>query len=793
MDRDKFISSKTKELISQGKQKEVAYFLAIQAYNKLPQAQEGIYLTAEELNNPTYEGYIPDAEMKKRMLQNRFINTLTNNYDQDGNNRKEYDVFYNDKLYNPYGGVGLDNALYTAGKGFGSGNAFEAITGTALSALKGARGFLSGYSTARASSREERDMYNKLYNTPINYDYMAEGGKTNAEMMTGDYLMETGGEKNVEVEDGEHTKNSQTGAIQEVVGEKHDNGGVKVNLPEQSKVLSDFTKIGAELAKSFSKKYDIKLKASHTFADVMDKVNIKIGVKKLENEEKEYLEKIEKQLKATVDDKTKQINLNFLAKELEELEKEKESIQPLKNQAFEEIFHEQEKIPKKGVKTTKMQEGGLVEKFAELTGENLEELKDKLSKLSEEEQFIYTNLMQEVVDEMQPDKMAEGGETAPPKLSAKAREERLDYYYKQLQVAGYEGKKDIGEMQKWVAQNNPQEVVKYFNENGQPLTAKHVDIIKSKYKDAFKTAGVPANKNSADYTSEEKAKLKKALGDKADSNFLLEGFQDNKWDWRFPIVSPSKDKTIPPSNITNEKLDLKPQAVVGENSIQIEPQIKNERDSITLDRMLPADLPQPYILPPSALRGVYKPEVDLTRLEPIKISPESNLTAIEAQRQTASDLNFLPEAQRAAMIANMLGTTQNASNQAITQANNANAQMQFNTDQYNAQVSDKERLLNTQMAQQYEAKMLGALRNTEIDLRNFYQQISDQNRQNFLDVSTLNLMNQMTPNFKSTGADVYYSPSNTKFLSPVSGQNIDVSTLNPTEYKALMAKNLNKN
>ena len=72
---------------------------------------------------------------------------------------------------------------------------------------------------------------------------------------------------------------------------------------------------------------------------------------------------------------------------------------------------------------------------------------------------------------------------------------------------GYEGKKEIGAMQNWTADNYPDEVVKYFTENGQPLTAKHVDIIKNKYKDAFKETGIPTNKKSEDYTVEEKLKL----------------------------------------------------------------------------------------------------------------------------------------------------------------------------------------------------------------------------------------------------------------------------------------------
>lgn len=810
MTQKEFIAHKMPILIREGRSKEQAYAIAINMYKNMPKAQEGTILQkpiidfpieAPNLNGlPQATGSLNYMDLNRQAIEatpdekKQRLNMARYNRDRAMGvwDDAETDVYYNDKIFNPFGEIGLDNALFYAGRGFGSGNVGEGVMGSALAGLKGARNFLSGYSSAKATKEDERDFFNRLYNSPINYQVMQGGGEvTNEEMLTGNYLTEMQGiSPNVEVEDGEYVKNSQTGQIQEVVGETHDKGGVKVNLPKDSKVLSDYTKIGAELARQLSKKYDVKLKASHTFSDVMDKVNVKIGVTKLEEEEKEYLRKIEKQINSTIDERTKEINLKFLAKEMEELQSEKEQVNVIKNQIFEEIFQEQERLPKKNqLQKNKMQEGGVVEQFAMLTGENLEELLQKLEALPEEEKQQLLAEMQAVVDEMQPEQMMEeGGQTqdqTPPLLNKKQRQELLDFHYNQIKEMGYDGKKDIGEMQKWMVKNYPDEVVKYFGEDGEDLTAKHVDIAKNKFKDAFKTANIPLNKRSADYTVEEKKRLKQALGDRADKDFLLEGFQDNLWDRRFPLA-PQKQTTSTPQPTATTTTQTPQQEEV------ITPQTEQERNSMTVDRLNMAMLPQPFILPPSALRGVYKPEVDLTRLEPIKISPESSLAAIEAQRLASSDLQFLPESQRASVMANMLGTTQNAATQATMQANNANAQMQFNTDQYNAQVADKEALLNTQMAQQYEAKMLGALRNTEIDLRNFYNQISAQNRQNFLDISTLNLMNQMTPNFKSTGDDVRYNATDTMFIDPKGLSNIDVANLPKSQYEALMKLNLLK-
>lgn len=186
---------------------------------------------------------------------------------------------------------------------------------------------------------------------------MQQGGLTNADLLIGNYAAPSNS-PNVEVEQGEFTKNSQTGQVQEVVGKKHVDGGEKINLPDQSKVLSDYTKIGSSNVAIFNEMFDIKVKASDTFATVLDKYNRKIGVKDLEEEEKELLEKLEKNTKSSIDRTTKQINEDFLAQEIAEVNKKKESLNKLKAQAFETIFKEQEKIPKKGDGTEVLNKNG---------------------------------------------------------------------------------------------------------------------------------------------------------------------------------------------------------------------------------------------------------------------------------------------------------------------------------------------------------------------------------------------------------------------------------------------------
>ena len=192
---------------------------------------------------------------------------------------------------------------------------------------------------------------------------MQEGGKaTNADMMTGAYIAEDEPENaNIEIEKGEYTLNVETGEVQKADGKRHTEGGIKVNLPEGSKVLSNYTKIGAKTAKEMSDKFGIKTQAQDTFAQVMDKINRKIGYTDIIEQEKEQIAKVEKVTKADTGKTTKDLNLDFLGKQLQDIEKTKQEMLKDQQASFEELFAEQESREKKGDgKTILRREGGSI-------------------------------------------------------------------------------------------------------------------------------------------------------------------------------------------------------------------------------------------------------------------------------------------------------------------------------------------------------------------------------------------------------------------------------------------------
>ena len=309
-----------------------------------------------------------NPEQLQRMQRNKVYNTATNNYDENGNaiNTDDYtnkDYYSKLNIYNPYGGIGLDQAIRYAGEGFGNEKPGQAALGTGLSLLKGARGFLSGYSSAKASRESAESSYAQQFKPNTNPVYLSQEGGTisNAEEMTGAYLTETEEAPTVELEKDEFTLNSQTGEIQKVVGEKHTNGGVKSDLPAGSQVLSNYTKIGAKTAKELKEMFDISVKPTDTFAKVMDKIDAKIGYKEIIEEETEYLKTLEKQQTLDTNDATKKLNEQHLAKELKEIEDKKAELEDKRIEAFQILFEIQESRPKKGDGTEVLKkEGGNV-------------------------------------------------------------------------------------------------------------------------------------------------------------------------------------------------------------------------------------------------------------------------------------------------------------------------------------------------------------------------------------------------------------------------------------------------
>lgn len=541
---------------------------------------------------------------------------------------------------------------------------------------------------------------------------MKQGGDvTNKELLTGEYLVENPNQQNnVELEDGEHLENSQTGEIQEVVGEKHDDGGVKTNLPDQSKVISDYTKIGKDNAKKFKDEFDVKVRATDTFATVLDRYNKKIGLDALIEEEKEIFEKIETQdTDNSIKENVKGLNLKALQKRLQEIESEKGETKVMQKEAFDKIFEEQEKIPKKKEKDI-MKEGGIHNDI------------DFLSKKYKIDKDRLITLMQE------------GGVTIDPiKVTKKEAEENVKRGIWEDLGNGKYRKKGI-------------EAIEYTTlEIGEPVETQTVTTKKlNSYKNVWESGKVDKNK----YPTLEKfvEASEKWWKENPDKKRQVESVVTTDVD--IPIESVKETiKGVPDEFFYVEQEDKKQVQTSEKQTEEVGTQEQKENKPFNMPF-----IPQDFILPPSARQDVYKQSVEFGRVDPIKVSAEPNLVELERQRQALEEaVKFLPPAQAAALMAKSLGQTQNASNKAISTTEITNAQAQNQADIYNLGARAKEDLMNIRFEQDYENKTTAAVGNQEKDIRQYFNDLNNQQRYNFDYIERRNLLNQAYPQFNVQG------------------------------------------
>lgn len=771
-------------------------------------------------NNLTQETNIPSAEMQARMAQNKVDNTYSNNYDENGNavdQNQEFNDYTRYNILNPFGGtMGLDGSLAYTGKAFGEGNTEQGILGAGLSALKGARGFLSAYAAGKANKNLEVDRKDKLYNTPPTYQYGQEGGKvTNADLLTNTVITNTPN-PNVNIEKNEQVKEGDTGIVKKAVGDKHIDGGIDVNLSDNSKILSDYTKIGAENAKRFEKLYDVKLHASDTFAKVMDKVNKKIGIVKLVDEEKEYLTKIENTLKVK-DQNTQKINLEFLSKEIQDIQAKKLTLQKEQSIIFEDIFKEQEKIPKKSDGSEILgkdgkpikQEGGTYSKdvleFAKkynLSPERISELMQEGGVQTQQEEGTegQASNPQEEQSELTPEKIIQAYAQATQQdpqailsqlqaLSPQEQQKALEQMLASLQQGKQSGQEEGAEG----AMSNPQEDAREMMQEGGEKTV-NVNSTKS---DSY--SRTPSNVSRLPYTPPNET-----------GNDMWMGF-NYETVWK-PLVEktmsdPKKAKEIESWLVANS----------GKYSSNIQAQLegltgKDRTDRITklatdhypglfhnafLDAVkktdnLPKDAPSdaptdtqgkvidrnitknvlpevftPFRTPPSAVINPYLQQVALSRAEAQKGSIENSLASNANAEQTAyAQTADLPPALRASTLANFLGQTQQANNNAIATQEVTDRQDNTRVQMYNNAQSDKEQILNENLKKQYEREALTTMNNSENGWNRYFNAIEGDRRQNFEDVRDLNTTNAAFNNYQTNGSTIdFVNP--TKFTNPI--------------------------
>jgi hypothetical protein len=204
----------------------------------------------------------------------------------------------------------------------------------------------------------------KVYENGGLFQYLKNGGKIEdfpiEKILTGEYaigLPEKKEEKgNAEVERDEYLQHPN-GDVQKVVGETHENGGVKMQLDNGTRVISDNLEIGGDFAQFLRKEFDIDVLAKDTFANTLDKYTRKIGLKKLNEEQEQLFRKLKAQ-EDTEDEATLKLNSLFLGEKIKEIEDKKLPLESQRKDFFDIVYDKQETHKDKEKVLEKFEDGG---------------------------------------------------------------------------------------------------------------------------------------------------------------------------------------------------------------------------------------------------------------------------------------------------------------------------------------------------------------------------------------------------------------------------------------------------
>lgn len=219
--------------------------------------------------------------------------------------------------------------------------------------------------------------------------YLGPNNRFDSGSLTGEYLyplpksMED--QANVEVEKGEYV--TQPGeAPMEAMGQKHADGGTPVSLEQGTKVITDDTTIEPDFAKYIRDTYGIKATPKDTYATLMDRYKVKIGLKSAYDDQKKALEKLKKNDKID-DENTRRLNASVLSKAINDSNDTVNGLEGRFTDFANVIYKEQEDRKMKKDEDTYFAKGGEIDNIISksmkeygLTEEDIADAKKELLK-----------------------------------------------------------------------------------------------------------------------------------------------------------------------------------------------------------------------------------------------------------------------------------------------------------------------------------------------------------------------------------------------------------------------------
>jgi hypothetical protein len=676
----------------------------------------------------------------------------------------------------------------------------------------------------------------QLQGQPTEEAVMQDGGKYKA--LTGEYTIEQDRLKEedvvAELESREFLK-TPTQEITQIDGSTHERGGVKLTeeqIPDGSEVISDHLKLTKDQVKSFSEKYDLKLSTKDTYADILHKWNKKSGLDENVKEQEDLIKQIEKQVKLLEEkpeaETTINLNIDLLQKELAELEQEKAPLEEERKAVFNEVFKAQEsQKPKED--TDKMQDGGM------FNGDMVISYAKKHN-INPDRAMELVNMYKNGGYKQYQD----GSKFFTPSKWAKQKYENQPYIAG-LTTASGELDDTSGILERMTDQSQK---LPYLSKrvnllDGRAANLGSIGKFQPGYDEYVDTTNVEIDNNPY-LSAKEKEEYKKiataqklSLSNKQGNYDAIYGEETStRQPFKLPYLTTEDRKKYPnlsyigdafddKGNIKPEfeSLDAKTKDLLkstykrqGVKAFDIQlgevgkPTTTTDSNNVdntaentpfnggnkTQTRMGIMALPDQYAPLPDALQGNLKLEYRPNLVDKQNVTAEPIIAEIRRQEQSAMQaIQNLPDAQRAASIAQVQANTQDQINKVMNQVQGQNLQSDIQVGNANAQTLNQAQDINNRYTLDFEGKILKADALTRNDIRNWMNHNQAVNLANSNAINKLNYYNQLseynqiTPN----GIEMTSSPTlNYGNMSDVQKARVREQVLADEEKKQLKAQ-----
>jgi len=376
-----------------------------------------------ENHDAGYAGYLADNRGMVKNVEKSVVDNAMNLGGVDADSSKEkrsQDGNPLDPMTTPYYSpdltgraqmFGTSLGRIRAGNKVGANVAQAALSGVSLG-LGLTRNIMGASSAAYAASRDEQAAREKLAKERRQQfiKWEREGGGVNlgngqridSSDLTGEYIyplpksMEDNA--NVEIEKGEYVLTPDDVGPMEAKGNRHEDGGTPVDLPE-AHIISDYRTIDDDFASYVRENYGIRATEKDTYATLLDRYKKKIGLSEKYDDQERVLKRLEKN-KDVKDKNTSELNKSILSKYVNDNQKEIDELEVQFRSFADIVYNKQEESKRQEKIDAFFRDGGKVD---------LNAVRKQAKALNVSESDAKNWIYDEYVKRVR--KMAEGGPT----------------------------------------------------------------------------------------------------------------------------------------------------------------------------------------------------------------------------------------------------------------------------------------------------------------------------------------------------------------------------------------------